>query len=311
MNLDNRFDSLVYPDVWIRCPRLTFSTSRYILKLERFSYTRPQPFIVAKHAHPFFEIHYCPSGSGILTVEGKEYNIAPGSFFITGPQTLHSQISTEENPTEEYTLLLEISPCDSSVSNAENYNLYENFDNILDIIVKHKIYFGKDKYNATALLKSLQQTIGSRVGYEVHISFYWLTLMHVLLLTAQNIQPLPKNVGYLNIHTDLNYSRQGILDNIFRGYWREMSPEIAAHKLGVSVRQLNRITEKDFGLTFKQKYMQSRLDLAPMLLTDLNILSIDEIAQKLNFSSLQYFSRSFKAVYGMSPSQYRREHMQK
>ena len=84
-----------------------------------------------------------------------------------------------------------------------------------------------------------------------------------------------------------------------------MSPEIAAKKLCISVRHLNRIVERLFGMSFKQKYIQSRMHLAADLLESFDNITIDELSQKLNFNSSQYFSRTFKKFYGVSPSEYR------
>lgn len=305
MNLDERFDKYVYPKVWDTNSKLLFSTCRYSIQVDRITYTYPQPYIVADHSHPIFEFHYCPSGSGSVIIDGKTYEIKPRTFFITGPHVHHSQVSPKHDPTEEYTLMANIEPLKNSRT-GENVMLYSDLDDILDIIVGNKAYFGEDKENAYFNIKKIYDKMYSSEK-NINLSLYWLLLMQTLLSTAQNITPL-QNTLKQSYYGNLDLERIRILDDVFRGYHREISQEIVAEKLKISVRQLNRIVRKHWGTTFKQKYIMSRMELATSLLERLDTLSIDEIAQKLNFSSNQYFSNVFKKYHGISPNEYRKIH---
>lgn len=305
MTLDNRFDSAVYPKVWIRTPKIKFITNKYCIQIDRITHVSDQAYITGTHDHPLFEFHYCPAGAETVTIENKTYNIKPGTFFITGPQIPHSQLSQRNNPTEEYTFMASIDPIKPDKI-SENNIIYSDFDNILDIIFKNRRFFGEDKYNASSNLKKIYEKIQCE-NDAMNISQYWILIMQAFISTAQNIQKIPStHIGNF-MYDNLDTNRLSILDNIFREYHVEMSPEIAADRLGVSVRQLNRITMKHYGMTFKQKYLESRMDLATTLLEQLDALTIDEISQKLGFSSQQYFAKVFKSFYGVSPLEYRKK----
>lgn len=304
MDLDSRFDKVMLPKVWHMGVNLNFSTCSYNIKIEGITRTPPVHYLIAGHDHPFFEFHFCTSGMGDVTIEGKKYINRPGTFFITGPQVLHSQISPKETPTSELGFRVSIEPIKTDKS-FDNANLYADFDNAFDTIINNKSYFGEDNYNAVAYLNNIYN-IAKNNDMKMNLTELWLNLLHVFLLTAKNIEPLPTSV--MNRHSlDYNDKRLAILNDIFTGFHVEMSPEIAANKLKISVRQLNRLTDKYYGMSFKQKYLNSRMALAPELLQKPDFLTIDEVSQKLGFSTLQSFTKNFKKHYGISPTKYKSE----
>jgi len=79
--------------------------------------------------------------------------------------------------------------------------------------------------------------------------------------------------------------------------------EIANH-LNLSRSQCYKVFTKVYGMSPRQYLTQLTLNQAKRHLLD-NELTIEEIAEKLGFSSISHFSRQFKRWTGVSPSQYR------
>lgn len=86
-------------------------------------------------------------------------------------------------------------------------------------------------------------------------------------------------------------------------------PTIAA-KVGLSVRQLQRLSEADTGLTPNDHYSQIRLRAAESLLRESNH-TIFEIALECGFDQASSLTRSFRKIYGCTPSAWRRCHREK
>ncbi|MBQ9784682.1 MAG: helix-turn-helix domain-containing protein [Clostridia bacterium] len=63
--------------------------------------------------------------------------------------------------------------------------------------------------------------------------------------------------------------------------------------------------KKEFGITIMQYVTQKRMEQAREMLLNTE-LPIGEIAQMCGFPDVEYFSRTFKAGYGISPKQWRR-----
>ena len=59
------------------------------------------------------------------------------------------------------------------------------------------------------------------------------------------------------------------------------------------------------GMTISEYYKDIRMRYAAKLLD--KELSVTEISEKLNFSSIYAFSRAFSNFYGCSPSEYRKQ----
>ena len=73
----------------------------------------------------------------------------------------------------------------------------------------------------------------------------------------------------------------------------------------ISVKQLNRIFVKHEGVTLLKYLHNSKIALAERLLKEQGI-AIQQISEKLGFSSVYYFSRFFFKHTGFTPASYRK-----
>jgi AraC-like DNA-binding protein len=88
----------------------------------------------------------------------------------------------------------------------------------------------------------------------------------------------------------------------------DLSPQFVADRLGVSIRTLHsRFTQ--IGETFGRWVLDHRLEACHSALRDENQygLNISEIAYRWGFNDLSYFNKAFRARFGMTPSECRRE----
>lgn len=304
MDQDEKFNNIVSAASWKKKLNISFMTSRYIIKIESVAYLPRQTAIVAKHDHMMYKLRYFPSGSGIVGIGENAFSVMPDTFLMIAPLVSHYQIHSYNTSAEEYTVFLEIIP--NKIHEVQkNELIYNDFDSILDIITSKPYYFGKDTHSAGFEMLEICRYL-MQPEEPINLSQLWVSILQLIIASAHNIKELPRyNIDA--IPSNLDEQRISILDNIFRTYHEEMSQENAAMMLGISVRHLNRITMRYYNLTFKQKYMQSRMELASTLLEKVDSLSINEISQKLNFSTASYFSKVFKKYYGVSPCEYRKK----
>ncbi len=91
-------------------------------------------------------------------------------------------------------------------------------------------------------------------------------------------------------------------------YADPLSAEGIAHRLGAKARHLLDAFQARFGRTPMQFLREVRIRRAQeQLLT--TSLSISEIASRTGFRDVTYFDRFFKAQVGMSPGEFRRQHI--
>ena len=79
---------------------------------------------------------------------------------------------------------------------------------------------------------------------------------------------------------------------------------LLSEKLGVDYNYLSALFSSIEGITLEKYVILQRIERAKELL-DYNELSLNEIADKLHYSSVQHLSQQFKKVTGCTPSQYK------
>lgn len=84
-------------------------------------------------------------------------------------------------------------------------------------------------------------------------------------------------------------------------------PQRLLASIGLSYRHVGRLFREHVGMSPKQYQVDARLELARQLLDDPS-LTIRDVAEQLQFSSPQHFSREFSKHCGQSPRAYRRAH---
>ena len=97
------------------------------------------------------------------------------------------------------------------------------------------------------------------------------------------------------------------IDNFFAMYppERQTRQELAEY-LHCSQRQLIRKMQALYGVSFRQKLIASRMDLARYLLRSTDA-SVNEISTKVGYADNAAFFRAFRQHTGMTPAQYRKE----
>jgi AraC family carnitine catabolism transcriptional activator len=79
-----------------------------------------------------------------------------------------------------------------------------------------------------------------------------------------------------------------------------------AQQLGLSLRQLERRSKQQLGQTLHSEYMLVRVEKAHQYLQQTS-LSVTEVAALTGFSSVEYFSKVYRRVFGVLPSTDRRQ----
>lgn len=124
-------------------------------------------------------------------------------------------------------------------------------------------------------------------------------LEHFLILLARAVKaPAPVvSAGNPAIQSVIEY-----LEEHFPG--RVLLPEVAEH-FSMSVYGLCREFKKYAGMGFKQYLLQRRIVQAKVLLEETD-MKIAAIATAVGFDDLSAFNRAFKALVGVTPSDYRK-----
>ncbi|MDD5483576.1 MAG: AraC family transcriptional regulator [Kiritimatiellae bacterium] len=109
------------------------------------------------------------------------------------------------------------------------------------------------------------------------------------LKTSRASLRLSENMSFIETHVQQSVSNR----------------EIARH-LGMSVNSMLRCYHRELGITPQAYLRQKRIERACALLHDQR-QSIKQVAEKTGFCDRYYFTRTFKKLQGVTPSQYQRQ----
>lgn len=145
---------------------------------------------------------------------------------------------------------------------------------------------------------------------------YLPALRFLCVLCALSGRPLRELEGELVEHTELpgalseksrDIDRLAKLDHLVSScYMTDLSVSRAAELLFISERQLQRITQKEYGVSFARLLCRTRLTAARALLSD-NALTAEQIATATGFASRAALARAMLREYGVTPSEYRQK----
>lgn len=85
--------------------------------------------------------------------------------------------------------------------------------------------------------------------------------------------------------------------------------DYASHEVRMSRSTFQHAYKKQFGVTFIQDLINSRVSYAKMLLTSTNI-AVEDVAKQCGYRTYVHFARQFKEQTGTTPSKYRDNFLQ-
>jgi AraC-like DNA-binding protein len=253
------------------------------------------------HCHSSYELHFIPFGYGSLLAEGKSYRIAPGTFFLTGPQIYHEQRAFPHDPMGECCINFEIHVSKMNKRRQPEDLPQDEISHIVRTLLSTSFWFGQDEYDSIGLFEKIKLELDRQlVGYYLSIRNY----VAQIIVNAVRSYSTNKQADYGLPRRNLNEMREQRLSQFFNTKNAPLTLEMIANDLGLSKRQASRIINQYYHTTFKRKHTDDRIHQAKTLLLTTD-LSVKDISGKVGFSSASYFCSTFKQLEGMTPTMFR------
>ena len=239
----------------------------YEAELDRLA----QPFL-----RKYVSMQLAFKGEATLRMNGRTYRLTPGTLFVTFPH----------HPYE--------------IVDSENFTfLYITFDG--DGALKLLEQFGIDKDHAVYN------------DFE-HLKEFWMT--SIRRVNPSNILVLTESVllytlSYVDQHkaSAVQVSREfdAILEYINNNFAdSELSVSKVADLFGFSSKYLSSLFVKNMDVKFTEYLSRLRIEQAVEILKQEHP-SVGELAARCGYTDPFYFSKVFKSIVGVSPSQYKTE----
>lgn len=239
------------------------------------------------HAANCYELHYIADGKGELVTEQKTYQLKKNSIYITGPDMYHMQKTDTETPMQEYCLFFE----------AENHS--EDF--FLNIFFENTFWIGKSNKKIKTLFLTIYELFQKNTMYHDRQA---ALLTQLLILEFVEMYE-PQIASLANNPDGSGASDTLTTDCFFLFSSGKMTLDELANALNLSKRQTQRVLQKNYGKSFREKKQDAQLEHAKLLLADATA-TLQDIAEKCGFCSSSAFCNFFKKETGMTTGEYRR-----
>lgn len=252
--------------------------------LIEISYRRP-------HLHTDLEILYCMKGELTVKLENKTCNVKQGQFFILNTCQLHEFISKDSAQ------LLIIQFNTKSIE-----HIYPEINEIL--------FENESITDQSALLNFFLQLCHTyfKEEHNFHLACHGyaiLTLYEILkvipstrITSSERDNLLSRNerIARVSKYINQNYTEKILLSDL-------------AEQENITTSYLSSFVKVHFGYTFQELVNFTRCEQAKYLLanTKNNLLTI---SQNCGFSDVRYLNKSFKNMFGMTPLDYRTNHIE-
>jgi len=246
------------------------------------------------HNHQYYELFFYETGNSDLIINYKVTPAQNGELVIIHPMEYHFQ--TNNKNVTRYNVRFSVEQ--PSTKHTSSDVAYKAFTEFLDGARKFKI--PNDSIPLMfRLLKDNMHDLSN--GYVCSTRFICsLILVELIRLSKSELREIYPT-DELKYHGHV----QTQIDTFFREkYLSNIKIQDLANDMNVSVRQVNNILHKTFGMSFTQKLTSMRLELAAtqLIYTD---APISKICHDCSFSSQNYFSSHFRKRFGMTPSEFR------
>lgn len=247
------------------------------------------------HWHDFFEITYYLEGRGQNIINGKEYEICPGSAVFLTPTDYHEIIVDE--PMTEITLMInpDVIP-DELVYNTVSLDeaVYCFFDS-------------EERKNVEYLLDMLRQEFSWKKQYSLSCLKNLVGVIVALVVrkySSRNESDNASKDGYSGKNEKL-FKRA--MSYILMNFTKNPGLSEISEYLGYSPCYFSRYFHKISGVPYKEYLRKLKLNHAKRLLLS-GDMTVAEVAANSGYATLQVFLADFKKIYGETPTAFRKRY---
>ena len=246
---------------------------------------------VSFHNHAVYEVHLIKSGEHLFNIDHKEITLHAGSCCIISPHVYHSIMNVSDEGTARCSFRFSVEQkngISSEILNCFNQiNRYSIFDNNIDQI-----------HLVDRIISEFEE---NKLGYAAVVNSYFVQLMIGILRKVYQI----KQCEGKSLLNSTQENREAFIDGFFNSYYmKDIKVQDLAQTMYLSVRQVTRILQESYGLTFLQKLTQHRIYHACYLLQN-KTYTVTKISEMIGYNNSNYFFKKFKEITGITPTEYR------
>lgn len=241
----------------------------------------PRDKYVPRFSHPFFVFIVALDGEMLLSTADNSVTLSKGDYILIRPGCDHIPEFLCEN-TSVFCLSV-------SLSGSED----PSCGSLYDSLTKRLYALSGKVFSDPEIFASVSAVINALNGSRFLVISEFARLLDLII-------PLNKDDKISSVHdTDLErLHRINTVANVY--YDRNISVEDLGRMLYLSPRQVSRIIENNYGMSWSQLIGERRMKVARDLLESSD-MSVEQISEYVGFSSPRGFYSAYKRYYGTTP----------
>ncbi len=250
------------------------------------------------HTHPYYELHISLHGEyKICFADGNDILMQPMAICLIPPEIRHHREELAEN-TQSLALRFTYRRTGEHTRFA---SLYDDFHQAMSLCTSPITETSLQIFQLVNALR--RETLTRRKGSDVLESLLLTEIYICLLRMLQPTEDAPSEKMPSADNLNTRYIKiESFLDEHFH---ESITQKDLADALFLGTRQLSRILQSIYGLSFREKLTEMRLAKAVELITETE-LSLEQIAEMVGYDSYSGFYLAFQKKYGMSASDFRK-----
>lgn len=258
------------------------------------------------HNHFEYELYYVLSGQIQINIAGNVQRIPAGQACVLARDIKHHVYYEPDTPRQYMAVIFDVVPCERlSMNGPDGADEYGDIRQVLQSVDKIGFLRLDEPPHAEELAEQwLQEIEQRRLGWNTQAV---MLCYQLVMLSLRQICTAPvrdrKPAGKENL-------AMAVTMYIHAHYPEDITLESAAKALNVSPRHVNRAYKSEYSTTFMKNANLLRIAYAKNYLCTTDY-SIEEIAEKVGFTSSRALYRLFQQYEGLSLSQYREQHRKK
>ena len=246
---------------------------------------------IVEHIQWCDEITYVVSGKATVYSGDTSFELTAGQIHFIKKGQYHKIVADENHNFHFYCIGFILNP---------NYLDLQSFISITESL---DYFLIKDDGNIMTLFEQMMNELyvdDSETNSMIHFFF-----CQMFIYLYRNFKGKVNTTQNKISTSSSNYAVYRTLKYINREYIHITSVKQIANELSYSEYYLSHIFREKMDMTIKDYLMQKKIVTATALLSTSN-MTISEIAEHLNFSSLHAFGKAFKRYIGTSASEFKR-----
>ena len=253
-------------------------------------------------SHPFWELVYIDSGRATITADDERFSLKQGEIRFHAPDVSHT-IATEDDFSNSVIVSFDASGRIMDFLENKTFTLDESQKKTLSeiVLLAKETFDGRlDDPNQTKMIKKQDPPFGATQSIKNMLE---LLLISVIGNNLHDDKAKNANNSAYSVRADK------IVDSIVEILKSRLHSSVnldeIAKELFFSKTYIKSVFKKKMNTSIIKYYNDLKIDEAKKLIS-LNKYTVTEITDILGFSSVHYFSRLFKQITDMTPTEYAR-----